>query len=98
MGVGRFGCGRWPVPPPQSESLRRVPGRGDTLWLVDLLLIDIFVIFFTRAIFQPQGCSRGTLRRRGSWRCMPEWAGHKACVGQPRHRDREQGSDVLAMT
>ena len=36
-------------------------GRGDTLWLVDLLLIDRFVIFFTRAIFQPQGCSRGTL-------------------------------------
>ena len=31
-------------------------GRRDTLGLVDLLLIDILVIFFTRAIFQPQGC------------------------------------------
>ena len=28
--------------------------------------IVILVVFFTRAIFQPQRCSRGTLRRRGS--------------------------------
>ena len=30
-------------------------GRRDTLWLIDWLLIVIFVIFFTRVIFNHRG-------------------------------------------
>ena len=42
-------------------------GGGDTLELFNLLSIDVFLNVFTRAIFKPHGCSRGTLRLRGSW-------------------------------
>ena len=38
--------------------------------------------FFNRKGVQ----SRGTLRRRGSWRRVPEWAGPEACVWTPETR------------
>ena len=71
-------------------------GRRDTLWLVDLLLTDIFAIFFTRAIFQPQGCSRGTLRLGARGDVCLNGRGLKPVSGHPRHRDRKQGSDLPA--
>ena len=39
---------------------RVLAGREDTLELLTLPLIDMFVTFFNRDILQSQGCSRGT--------------------------------------
>ena len=40
-------------------------GRSDTLWLVDLLLIDIFVIFFHSRHFSTAGVFTGCTLARG---------------------------------
>ena len=75
---------------------RVLAGRGGTLWLVDLLLIDIFVLCFTRAIFQPQGCSQGTLWLGARGDVCLNGRGLKPVSGHPRHMDREQGSCVVS--
>ena len=74
---------------------RVLAGRGGTLWLVNLLLIDTFVIFFTCASFQPQGCSQGTLGSgaRGDI-CLD---GPEAYGWAPGHKDCEQGPCLPTM-
>ena len=42
-------------------------GRRDTLWLVDLPLIDIFVCFFHSRHFSTAGVFMGYTQARGSW-------------------------------